>query len=426
MAPRFPKYVPLPLFGSLDALHQLTYKKVKLPPYFADYGLPNTALNDFKMAAAFLYTYRGSNETFKSYRSEIERLLQWASFICEKSLTKLTREDIEAFLHFCQNPPKHWIVDAHVWRIRDGKPNPKWRPFVLPRIIKKFPHEIQENPEKAKYFLSESSTRNIFCVLSSFYTYLVEEDYARLNPVARIRQKSKYLRKYQTKRQVKRLSSLQWRYVLEAAELMARNNPEVHERTLFVLSALFCMYLRISELGASDRWVPQMNNFFKDRYGHWWFKTVGKGNKERDICVSDDMLHALRRYRRHLCLSDYPAPYETTPLVPKHRGGRGPIRGTRHIRKLVQGCFDQAMERLLKDGLREESDALKAVTVHWLRHTGISEDVKIRPREHVRDDAGHSSSAITDRYIDIELQERHASARNKRIKFGDEEAQSVA
>ena len=51
--------------------------------------------------------------------------------------------------------------------------------------------------------------------------------------------------------------------------------------------------------------------------------------------------------------------------------------------------------------------------MHWLRHTGISDDVKIRPREHVRDDAGHSSSAITDKYIDIELNERHRSAWKK-------------
>jgi len=42
--------------------------------------------------------------------------------------------------------------------------------------------------------------------------------------------------------------------------------------------------------------------------------------------------------------------------------------------------------------------------------------VKHRPREHVRDDAGHSSSAITDKYIDIELRERHASGKKKRIK----------
>ena len=37
----------------------------------------------------------------------------------------------------------------------------------------------------------------------------------------------------------------------------------------------------------------------------------------------------------------------------------------------------------------------------------------MRPREHVRDDAGHSSGAITDRYIDIELKERAQSAKNK-------------
>ncbi len=37
-----------------------------------------------------------------------------------------------------------------------------------------------------------------------------------------------------------------------------------------------------------------------------------------------------------------------------------------------------------------------------------------RPVAHVRDDAGHSSSAITDRYNDIELTERHRSAKNKK------------
>ena len=55
-------------------------------------------------------------------------------------------------------------------------------------------------------------------------------------------------------------------------------------------------------------------------------------------------------------------------------------------------------------------------TVHRLRHTGISDDVKTRPREHVRDDAGHSSGAITDRYINVGLKERHKSAKRKPIR----------
>lgn len=44
---------------------------------------------------------------------------------------------------------------------------------------------------------------------------------------------------------------------------------------------------------------------------------------------------------------------------------------------------------------------------------GISDDIKHRPREHVRDDADHSSTAITDKYIDIELKARYQSTRNK-------------
>ena len=66
-------------------------------------------------------------------------------------------------------------------------------------------------------------------------------------------------------------------------------------------------------------------------------------------------------------------------------------------------------------GTGQAAESMMDATVHWLRHTGISDDVKIRPREHVRDDAGHSSSAITDKYIDIELKERHKSAKKKKI-----------
>ena len=69
-----------------------------------------------------------------------------------------------------------------------------------------------------------------------------------------------------------------------------------------------------------------------------------------------------------------------------------------------------------KEGFIEDAERLGTATVHWLRHTGISEDVKSRPREHVRDDAGHGSSAITDRYIDVERAERHATAKQKIIR----------
>ena len=158
-----------------------------------------------------------------------------------------------------------------------------------------------------------------------------------------------------------------------------------------------------------------MDDFERDFEGKWWFRTVGKGNKERMISVSDSMLEALRRFRKSRGLNELPAPGDYQPLIHKTRG-RGGITSTRQIRGIVQHCFDVASKQLLEDVFAEEASQLDVATVHWLRHTGISEDVKFRPREHVRDDAGHSSSAITDRYIDVHLSERHASAKKKVIK----------
>ena len=71
---------------------------------------------------------------------------------------------------------------------------------------------------------------------------------------------------------------------------------------------------------------------------------------------------------------------------------------------------------MLAEGFEDEVGDLRAATAHWLLHTGISDDVKRRPREHVRDDAGHSSSQTTDRYIDVDRRERHQSAKKKPIK----------
>lgn len=83
---------------------------------------------------------------------------------------------------------------------------------------------------------------------------------------------------------------MQWQTVIDIAKKLAEKNPNTHERTLFVMSILYSMYLRISELTASDRWTPKMNDFARDADNNWWFTTVGKGNKERQIAVSETML----------------------------------------------------------------------------------------------------------------------------------------
>lgn len=365
---------------------------------------PIYAKKDYQCARSFLLAYKNNKETFKTYRREIERFLQWAWLIQQKSILKLKREDIEAFITFCQKPPKSWIGSNQVPRfITKGgleQFNPKWRPFV------------KEATKPGNFSLSQAAIKIIFSTLSSFYNFLIQEESTVTNPVNLIKQKSTIIRKRQAAAPIRRLSQDQWSYVIKATQIMAKENPEQHSRTLFIIQALYGMYLRISELVASERFIPQMNSFHKDADGNWWFKVVGKGNKERDISVSDAMLEAFKQYRCSLSLPPLPLPTENTPLIPKFVGNGG-IADTRYIRSLVQACFDCAYLLMLKDNKKDEATELKIATVHWLRHTGISDDVKIRPREHVRDDAGHSSGAITDKYIDIELRERHKSAKNK-------------
>jgi site-specific recombinase XerD len=386
---------PIAIFDQADYLHA----------HQAPKHLSETQQQDYAFSAEFLKSYAGRQGTFNSYRREVERFLQWCWLIQNKTLKSLARQDLEIYIKFCQNPPSEWIGAFKVPRFleKNGErvPNSDWRPFVYP-------------PNKNRVQLSQGAIQEIFAILSTYFNFLIADEHIDINPVALMRQKSKFIQKNQNAAPIRRLSLLQWETVLQIVEQLAEKNPTQHERTRFILHAMYGMYLRISELTASDRWIPTMNDFNKDHHGNWWFTTVGKGNKKRQIAVSEMVIDALKRWRVFLSLPELPSPGENQYLIPKIKG-YGPITDTITIRRLIQKCFDLAAQKLRLDNKLEEAHHLEAATVHWLRHTSISEDVKTRPREHVRDDAGHASSATTDRYIDVEMNARHHSARKKKI-----------
>lgn len=425
-------YKPIPVFDTLNEtleLYKLAYDadnprlhiKQWLEQCFnqARVNPPSFAIKDYLIALKFLYSYRGSAQTFNAYRRELERLIQWSWFVQEKSLFKLKRDDIEAFIEFCIKPYKRWIGTKTVARfqLKEGLkvPNPNWLPFEVSTSKKDY--KDGKTITKDDYSFSQKAIKAVFAILSSFYNYCLQEEILTSNPVRLIRQKSKFIRKEASAPVVRRLSNKQWQTVLDVAKEKAQQEPH-NERTVFMLSCLYGMYLRISELTATVSWTPKMGDFYKDSRGNWWFKTVGKGNKARQIAVSNEMLEALKHYRTaYLELTPYPTLDEDYPLIGHLNNPSKPMTDGRTIRRLVQACFDAAAEKLSKEN-PEEAQNLYSATVHWLRHTGISEDVKHRPREHVRDDAGHSSGATTDRYIDVELAARAESARNKTMKSG--------
>lgn len=396
---------PAPLIDQLEHLgNPLTCARAILTRNTAFNGLPG-AFEDLVHSLSFLVSYNGSTATYNSYRREVERLLQWCYLVRGCTLSELKRQDMEDFVRFCQSPPRAWIGSKQVARFKNQQgerlANADWRPFVM--------------DESGSFSLSQKSLQALFAVLSTYFNYLIAEDYLALNPITLIRQKSKFLQRHAYQEPIRRISNLQWDYVLETVERLAKDNPQEHERSLFIMRLLFGLYLRISELVADERSTPMMGDFQQDSDGNWWLKVVGKGNKARLVTVSDDLLGALKRYRQHLNLPALPYVAEQTPLVAKIKG-KGPVTSTRQIRYLVQFCFDASFARMREQGLEDEAQELKVATVHWLRHTGISEDVKHRPKEHVKEDAGHASMATTDRYIDVEMRERHASARFKKLK----------
>lgn len=404
--------VPFPLFDTFENFDELT-DDVK--NHLSSLSVPHV-MQEFKLCQEFLKSYGNSADTFTAYRREVERLLQWAWLICKKPLKSLSRNDIRDYLTFVNAPPKHWIATKTVNRfilneLKLRVANPDWRPFVI--RVSKNARRHGMTSDKSEYKLSNKSIEAIFASLSSLFTFLQQEDYLEVNPVSLIRQKKGYIQRQQTRKVTRRLSKLQWQHVITCAENMADENPQ-HIRTLFLMSAFYLLGVRISELAYGSERIATMGSFAPDKEGRWWFTTVGKGNKVRDIAVPDELLESLKQYRSSLDLPPLPHREETTPLFPKLKGKNG--LGTRQIRNIVQAVFDHAIFALQALGKIDEAEDLATATVHWLRHTAISTDVEFRPREHIRDDAGHENPATMDKYIDIDRNARHQSAQKKQLK----------
>lgn len=404
--------VPRPIFDTLENLN-------KAPDcvllYIDSLGI-SAIRKEFELCTEFLKSYANSKDTFTSYRREVERLLHWSWLVRKKPLKELTRNDIRDYLQFINTPPKSWMGTKITPRFIDDcnglrQQNPAWKPFVVK--ISKVARRDGKTPNKAQYQLSNKSIEAIFAVLSSMFTYLQQEEYLEVNPVSLIRQKKAYIQRQQTRKVTRKLSTLQWLYVITTSEEMAKEDPQ-HERTLFLMCAFYLLGLRISELSYSDNHIATMGNFAPDKRGLWWYTTIGKGNKMRDVAVPDELLSALKRYRQIMELPPLPQRDETTPLLPKLKGKEG--LGARQIRNIVQSVFDRAIEKLNQAGKKDEAQDLATATVHWLRHTAISTEVEFRPREHIRDDVGHENPATMDKYIDTDRVARHRSAQSKSLK----------
>lgn len=404
------KFPGLPLFDSARHFNQIPRNKVfpenspALESFVSNVGVKG-ALDDYRYTKDFLSSYsKKSQDTYDKFRGDAERLLLWAWLIKRKSVTALRRRDLEEYTDFVAKPNEHWQGETTHRRFlsKSGnrEPNKSWRPF----------RSIGAGQGR----LNTKSWQGLFSNLSVYFNYLMAEDYVPGNNITIVKKNCPYLRQETGINPARRLSELQWEYLLSSATSMADTDSQ-HERTLFVIATLKSLKLRISELSERPNWLPVMSHFHRDHEGNWWFRAYGKGSKERDVSISNEYIEFLKRYRQSRGLTPLPSKDSSEPVVSSRLKNRG--IGSRQLRNIVECALNEGCHSLIEDGFNVEASELRAATTHWLRHTGASMEVAAgRNLAHVQADLGHGSIRTTDElYVDSDNMERASSAKSQGV-----------
>ena len=418
----------IPLFDSFEFIQvgnsivnqyitQISMKKV------VDAGLV------IEHASDWLFEQKHNENNYKAYRSELTTFLHWCFDVVSMSPIQVTRKDMSRYVDYCQAPPIALIGYFNVPQFKYDKlhdervPNSQWRPFVGKKQL----GQIQP------YVLSDNALKTKMAILSSFYSYLTSEEYCERNPAQIWLNHSRFAANRQYQRQSHEdenslaFTELQWSYIMATVTGLAEEFPELHQRSLFLITLIYCCYLRVSDVSARAGYSPVMNQFKRNQQtGIWSFHIpLSKGGKRRSVAISKALLDALVKYRQFLGLTDYPGPNENHPLFVRHKAaGRGrdvgilnANLGIRHVRDEIQKIINLAAERIEIDGFTQDAAQMRKLTAHNIRHTGITHDINInrRPLSHVQADAGHESIDTTSQYLHTSQIERHESAFNKPI-----------
>ena len=362
-----------------------------------------------------LYIGRNKSEhTYIRFRSEIEKFILWSQLIKNKPVDDYRKTDILEYADFCWQPPLNWIslVSNDRFYLQNGffQSNTKWLPYRLKQTGNQPAKEI----DKKRYKPSQQTLTSTFTAITAFYKYLMNEELCYGNPAQIAKKDCRHFITDVQVKEVRRLNSDQWQYVLDTALELADQNQQ-YERSLFIVASLKTLFLRISELSERQQWSPEMGHFWEDENQNWWLKVYGKGRKLRDITVPEDFLPFLRRYRLSRGLPPYPSPDDNSALVEKIRGRGGMT--ARHLSRLVQEIFEFSYVKMKKDQGEMKARRLQQASTHWLRHTGASMEIERgRALKDLSEDLGHASMATTDTiYVQTENKKRAASGKNRKV-----------
>ena len=349
-------------------------------------GLPQVAANDDRTAVlAWLARYRDSPATLASYRKEAERLLLWCVHQHGKALSVLTHEDFLAYESFLGDPQP---ADRWVMQVAQKAPrsSPNWRPFAKP--------------------LDRQSQRQALSILNGLFNWLVQAGYLAGNPLA-LRRRKTVVGATKTSRF---LPHEHWAQVRTTIQMLPTATPRLASqaaRYRWLFSLLYIAGLRISEVCDHT-----MGDFYwrrgADGKERWWLAVRGKGEKDRSIPATDELVLELMRYRSANGLPPLPREGDPLPLLLPLIGGAKPM-GRSAVHELIKNVFRETATRLRALGPDHEATAahVEKASAHWMRHTAGTHQSDNMDLKAVRDNLGHANIATTSIYIHTEDDKRH-------------------
>lgn len=397
------------------------------------------AKTDLEAIRAWLRLKERNETTAENYSRIAERFYLWCLLEKHKALSDLDQGDILDFKDFAANPPAHWVQRRKV-----DRGSAEWRPFRGP--------------------LAGSSLHLNMSVIGGLMKSLTSSGYLSMNAATDV---ARSLAVSKVRLDIDRsFDGAQWHWLMEfwqrqfdATQAPSPPLPGSFQpaergrwlraaslrRTRLVLELGSTTGLRLKELITTRHGALQ--HVFVDGQSVWILKVIGKGSREREVIVYDDIVELMRQHladrkaaaldrsassrglRELATWAQAPSPTgqegsdELQPLIGIVR--RPPLAsaapstawpGTRQPKSIsadAYGSLDpaalhQALKRFLSAaadaadaaGVEIDTQRLRRASAHWLRHffanSMAADDVSPAA---MKTAMGHSSLATTSVYL---------------------------
>ena len=423
---------PFPLFAEL-ASGGISLSGI---PWFEE-NLSDLEFNvrpEYDAACRFLTSLTRVQQTFRSYRRDLERYLLWCWLVENTSCLSVTPSMITTFVGFLDAPPAEWVGAIAKTRFDGGEPlnGPfiDWRPFNLSR--------------RKRDSLSQGSKAALFGALSSFYRTLQDDCAVDVNPFLSARRRSLGRIPRFASVADRLMTDLQLHYILHAARTSTNYKDEFRRaRIRYVVSMLYYLGVRVSELcdksiSETQTVMATMGSIRKIK-DEWFFDVddlVAKGGKGRLIPIPPPLREEIKLFRAaysqqmNVFLPSMPAHNEQYPLVPHLDGnGQSGSIGTRWILEEIKlllsdaktlmeaeaNCARERGEQELADDLIREAQSITSISPHWFRHRCASDSIADGGNVvHTQQNLGHADLSTTTIYTHADLLDRSASSKRRR------------